>query len=84
MTVKTGENCYDNKKLYLKLQGHSIMRVMGNGNAVEEQQLEVGQRPIRQEALLVLAGGAKRGEGEHPGVGVQLAILDDVGVGGMV
>lgn len=60
------------------------MRVVRNCNAIEQQQLQVGQRPIRQEALLILATWPEQGKAEHASIGLQLTILDDVGVGGMV
>lgn len=57
------------------------MWVVRYSHAVEEQQLEVGQGPIRKEALLALADGPEEGKGQHAGGGVQLAVLDYVGVG---
>ena len=66
------------------MQGHSIVRVVGDSYAIEQQQLQIGQHPIRQETLLVLAAWSEQGKAQHASLGVQLTILDDVGVGRMV
>lgn len=52
------------------MQGHSIVRVVGDSYAIEQQQLQIGQRPIRQEALLVLAAWSEQGKAQHASLGV--------------
>lgn len=60
------------------------MRVFGDSNAIEQQQLQIGQGSIRKKALLVLAIWPEQGEAERSSIGVQLTILDNVWVGRMI
>ena len=60
------------------------MRVVQDSHAIEQQQLQVGQGPVGQEALLALADGPEEGEGQHASGRVQLAVLHYVGIGRVV
>lgn len=60
------------------------MGVVREGKAVEQQQLEVGQRPIGQQALLPGMAGPERAQPQGPRLRIKAAVAHNVGPGRVV